>query len=65
MNYPKTIQIEAFLPTSAEKKAQHIQKIVNVLEEDNLSFFAELCQKKGNSLNTNIRANQNIIREQL
>jgi hypothetical protein len=61
----KTIQINTIIPANAEKKALALQAIANVLDTDNLEFIAALCKEKGNDLNSSLRANANLIRNNL
>ena len=65
MIYQKTIQIDSLLPATADKKAQALQTIVNTLDEDTLLFVAQLCTDKGRAINTSLRANSALIKNNL
>ncbi len=65
MIYKKEISIDAFLAPTADKKAAAAEIICATLDEDNMKFLADLCLEKGKGLNKSLRANANVIKENL
>ncbi len=65
MQHTKQIQIDTLLPQSAEKRAKAAEIIANTLDDNNMQFLADLCQKKGKAINNSITANQSLIEAQL